>query len=43
MFSAAQVENTEVPANLDGINQTVTDKLGRVTPTQTLPHRVGGA
>ena len=34
--------NSEVLANLDGISQTIADELGRITPTQTLPHQGGG-
>ena len=34
--------NNEVLANLDGVHQTIADELGRITPTQTLPHRGGG-
>jgi len=40
--SAARVENNEVPANLDGVNQTIADDPGRITPTRTLPHQGGG-
>jgi hypothetical protein len=42
MFPAAQVEKNEVRTNLDGVNQTVADELGRITPTRTLPHQGGG-
>jgi very-short-patch-repair endonuclease len=34
--------NNEVLANLDGVHQAIADELGRITPTQTLPHRGGG-
>jgi very-short-patch-repair endonuclease len=34
--------NDEVIANLDGVHQTIADELGRITPTQTLPHQGGG-
>jgi Protein of unknown function (DUF559) len=34
--------NNEVLANLDGVRQTIADELGRITPTQTLPHQRGG-
>ena len=34
--------NNEVLANLDGVHATIADELGRITPTQTLPHRGGG-
>ena len=34
--------NNEVLANLDGVHQTIAEELGRITPTQTLPHRGGG-
>ena len=34
--------NNEVLANPDGVHQTIADELGRITPTQTLPHRGGG-
>jgi very-short-patch-repair endonuclease len=34
--------NNEVLRNLDGVHQTIADELGRVTPTQSLPHRGGG-
>src|SRR5271163_3416834 len=42
MFPAAQVEKNEVRTNLDGVNQTIADELGRITPTRTLPHHGGG-
>jgi very-short-patch-repair endonuclease len=31
--------NNEVLANLDGVHETIADELGRITPTQTLPHQ----
>jgi very-short-patch-repair endonuclease len=34
--------NNEVLANLDGVYETIADELGRITPTQTLPHQGGG-
>jgi len=34
--------NNEILGNLDGVHQTIADELGRVTPTQTLPHQGGG-
>jgi hypothetical protein len=34
--------NNEVLANIDGVHETITEELGRLTPTQTLPHRGGG-
>jgi very-short-patch-repair endonuclease len=34
--------NNEVLANLDGLHKTIADELGRITPTQTLPHQGGG-
>ena len=34
--------NNEVLANLDGVHRTIADELGRITPTQTLPHQGGG-
>jgi very-short-patch-repair endonuclease len=34
--------NNEVLANLDGVHGTIADELGRITPTQTLPHQGGG-
>jgi len=34
--------NDEVLANLDGVHETIADELGRITPTQTLPHQGGG-
>ncbi len=34
--------NNEVLANLDGVYATIAEQLGRITPTQTLPHRGGG-
>jgi very-short-patch-repair endonuclease len=34
--------NNEVLANLDGVHATIAEELGRITPTQTLPHRGGG-
>ena len=42
VFPAAQVENNEVPVNLDGVNQMIADELGRITPTRTLPLQGGG-
>ena len=35
--------NNEVLANLDGVHQTIAEELGRITPTQTLPHQGGGS
>jgi very-short-patch-repair endonuclease len=34
--------NNGVLATLDGVYETITGELGRITPTQTLPHRGGG-
>jgi very-short-patch-repair endonuclease len=34
--------NNEVLANIDGVHETIAEELGRLTPTQTLPHRGGG-
>ncbi len=34
--------NNEVLGNLDGVHETIARELGRITPTQTLPHRGGG-
>jgi len=34
--------NDEVLANLDGVHETIAGELGRITPTQTLPHDGGG-
>jgi len=34
--------NNEVLANLDGVHAAIADELGRITPTQTLPHQGGG-
>jgi very-short-patch-repair endonuclease len=34
--------NNEVLANLDGVREAVAGELGRITPTQTLPHQGGG-
>jgi very-short-patch-repair endonuclease len=34
--------NNEVLENLDGVHATITAELGRITPTQTLPHQGGG-
>ena len=34
--------NNEVLANLDGVDATIADALGRITPTQTLPHQGEG-
>ena len=34
--------NNEVLANLDAVHETIADELGRITPTQTLPHQGGG-
>jgi very-short-patch-repair endonuclease len=34
--------NNEVLANLGGVHETIAGELGRITPTQTLPHRGGG-
>ena len=31
--------NNEVLANLDGVHETIAKELGRITPTQTLPHQ----
>jgi len=35
--------NNEVLANLDGVQATISEELGRITPTRTLPHRGGGS
>jgi len=35
--------NNEVLANIDGVHETIAEELGRLTPTQTLPHRGGRA
>ena len=34
--------NDKVLANLDGVHETIAGELGRITPTQTLPHQGGG-
>jgi len=34
--------NDEVLANLAGVHETIAEELGRITPTQTLPHQGGG-
>jgi very-short-patch-repair endonuclease len=34
--------NDEVLANLDGVHETIARELGRITPTQTLPHQGEG-
>ena len=34
--------NNEVLAKLDGVHAMIADELGRITPTQTLPHQGGG-
>jgi very-short-patch-repair endonuclease len=34
--------NDEVLTNLDGVHQTIAEELGRITPTQALPHQGGG-
>jgi very-short-patch-repair endonuclease len=34
--------NNEVLANLDGVHAAIAGELGRITPTQTLPHQGGG-
>ena len=34
--------NNEVLEKLDGVHQTIAHELGRITPTQTLPHQGGG-
>ena len=34
--------NNEVLANLGGVHETIASELGRITPTQTLPHQGGG-
>ena len=34
--------NNEVLANIDGVHETIAEELGRLTSTQTLPHRGGG-
>jgi very-short-patch-repair endonuclease len=31
--------NNEVLANFDGVHETIAVELGRITPTQTLPHQ----
>ncbi len=35
--------NNEVLANLGGVHETIAEELGRITPTQTLPHQGGGS
>ena len=37
MFPAAQVQNNEVPVNLDRVNQTIADKLGASPPPEPSP------
>jgi very-short-patch-repair endonuclease len=34
--------NNEILANPDGVHAVIADELGRITPTQTLPHQGGG-
>jgi len=34
--------NNEVLANLDGVHATIAEELGRITPTQALPHQGEG-
>ncbi|MBV9019053.1 MAG: endonuclease domain-containing protein [Alphaproteobacteria bacterium] len=34
--------NNEVLQNLEGVHAVIAGELGRVTPTQTLPHQGGG-
>jgi very-short-patch-repair endonuclease len=34
--------NDEVLANMEGVHARIAEELGRITPTQTLPHRGGG-
>jgi very-short-patch-repair endonuclease len=34
--------NNDVLANLDGVYEVIAGELGRITPTQTHPHRGGG-
>ena len=34
--------NNDVLTNLDGVRETIAAELGRITPTQTLPHQGGG-
>jgi len=34
--------NNEVLGNLDGVHEKIASELGRITPTQTLPHRGEG-
>jgi very-short-patch-repair endonuclease len=34
--------SNEVLANPDGVHETIAAELGRITPTQTLPHQGGG-
>jgi very-short-patch-repair endonuclease len=34
--------NNEVLADLDAVHETIADELGRITPTQPLPHQGGG-
>src|ERR1700730_12194367 len=31
--------NNEILENLDGVHETIADELGRISPTQTLPHQ----
>jgi hypothetical protein len=42
MFPAAQVQNNEVPVNLDRVNQTIADKLGASPPPEPSPIAGGG-
>ena len=41
-YSVLRFWNNEVLENLDGVHQTIADAVGRITPTQTLPHHGGG-
>ena len=43
MFPAIlRLWNNEVLANLDSVHKTIAGELGRITPTQTLPHQGAG-
>jgi very-short-patch-repair endonuclease len=40
-YRILRFSNNDVLENLDGVHATIADELGRITPTQTLPHRGG--
>ncbi len=40
-YRILRVWDNEVLGNLDGVHEAVANELGRITPTQTLPHQGG--